>query len=66
MLIPEIVDADTDFQMISSIDIAAFAVIAFNQPEKFTREVVGIAGDEISLPSFEGLLRNVYTLVYCL
>ncbi|KGE18835.1 NmrA/HSCARG family protein [Paenibacillus wynnii] len=62
LLIPEFINANTAFQMISSKDIAAFAVIAFNQPENFTREAVEIAGDEISLTQVKQLFSQLFDI----
>ncbi|WP_057915934.1 NmrA/HSCARG family protein [Peribacillus muralis] len=62
LIIPEFVSEETKFQMISAKDIATFAAIAFNYPEKYKGKAIEIAGDEISLSQIKELFSQIFNV----
>ena len=48
-MIPEFINQDVKFAMISSIDIARIASNVFGNPEKYNHQAIEIASDELTL-----------------
>ena len=49
IMIPEFINQDVKFAMISSIDIARIASNVFGNPEKYNHQAIEIASDELTL-----------------